>query len=282
MSNTEKNVFTDQNLFIQSVIFTQTTSDGDSFLHTHPFYEFFYIVSGEITHIYKGSVREKLRAGDLCLITPGYKHKFLRDKNTQCVHRDILITEEFFNTCCSFISESAITLPPDPNSSLICHLSFAELENFESELNNYALYRTRQHNDNCYEKFICMDLLKHICKCTLNNSSSYPIWLQQLITRFSFTDILRLGIPKIIESIHYTKPYICRTFKKYTGMTMTDYLLRERLLYSTILLQSTDYTITEIVFEIGISSNAYFNKQFKKYFGVTPSQYRVNQSTKND
>lgn len=58
MPNTNK-PFSDQNLFVQSEIFTQTTSDGDAFLHSHPFYEFFYIISGEIIHLYKGSIREK-------------------------------------------------------------------------------------------------------------------------------------------------------------------------------------------------------------------------------
>jgi len=41
------------------------------------------------------------------------------------------------------------------------------------------------------------------------------------------------------------------------------------------LLQNTDLAIGEIVFNVGYTDSAYFNKLFREHHGTTPSQYRT-------
>lgn len=51
-------------------------------------------------------------------------------------------------------------------------------------------------------------------------------------------------------------------------------LLKFRLKQAEKKLTFTDRTVTEIALEVGFNSPDYFTRQFVKYYGVSPTQYR--------
>lgn len=79
------------------------------------------------------------------------------------------------------------------------------------------------------------------------------------------------------------KSECCRFFKKYMRMTIFDYLLSTRIQNSIPLLMSGE-SITAIAGFTGFSSPAYYGQIFKRYMGMSPSQYRKNaaQSSSGD
>ena len=68
--------------------------------------------------------------------------------------------------------------------------------------------------------------------------------------------------------------YLSRLFKKETGETFLDYLTKFRLKKACILLTQNEYRIYEIASEVGINDSGYFSQVFRKYYGMTPSEYR--------
>jgi AraC-like DNA-binding protein len=76
------------------------------------------------------------------------------------------------------------------------------------------------------------------------------------------------------KTIHYSNDHINRIVKKHTGKTLSEYkkgfLLRE----AAIQLKETDKNINDICEELGYTNRTYFNRAFKKQYGVTPGQYR--------
>ncbi len=74
--------------------------------------------------------------------------------------------------------------------------------------------------------------------------------------------------------VHMNHIYISRLFKKEVGETFLDYLTKVRLKKACILLANNEYKIYEIAFKIGITDSGYFSKVFRKYYNVTPSEYR--------
>lgn len=74
--------------------------------------------------------------------------------------------------------------------------------------------------------------------------------------------------------LHTDKYYLCKIFKKTTGMTFFQYLNRVRLYNAEILLVSTSKSIMQIALECGFSTAQYFNSTFVKAKGCSPSQYR--------
>lgn len=73
------------------------------------------------------------------------------------------------------------------------------------------------------------------------------------------------------------KTTCCTIFQKYTNETPISYLINYRLKKSIELLIATDKTVSEICFEVGFSGASYFTETFRRFFGCTPSEYRIKQ-----
>ena len=84
----------------------------------------------------------------------------------------------------------------------------------------------------------------------------------------------KLTLEGVAAHSGYSKYHFSRIFKEYTGMSFYDYYLRQRLLLCRQLLNEINLPITEVASRSGFSSLATFNRVFKQYEGVTPSQYR--------
>ena len=65
-----------------------------------------------------------------------------------------------------------------------------------------------------------------------------------------------------------------RKFKKAMGETPIQYLLKVRINKAKEKLIESNNTIFEIATECGFNNQTYFNKQFKKFTGKAPTQYR--------
>jgi AraC-like DNA-binding protein len=68
-------------------------------------------------------------------------------------------------------------------------------------------------------------------------------------------------------------------FKKDLGMTVPTYINREKLQESSFLLTHSSYSIAEISNLMRFSSQSYFTRIFRNFYGCTPQQYR--QTNKN-
>lgn len=124
--------------------------------------------------------------------------------------------------------------------------------------------------------------LLHACVVTLlsfikqpkSEKSSLPFWFNQFLEYFTKPEYVKAGIPSIIEKANYNRIYLCRVFKKYMNVTMTEYLNQTRLNYAETYLRNTNMTITNICSELGFSSSSYFEKMFKNKYNMTPSKYK--------
>ena len=65
-------------------------------------------------------------------------------------------------------------------------------------------------------------------------------------------------------------------FKKVTGYSPIDYLVRVRMTHAVGLLQKSDDAISEIARECGFSDSNYFSRQFRRIYACSPRQYRQN------
>ena len=65
-----------------------------------------------------------------------------------------------------------------------------------------------------------------------------------------------------------------RQFKEYTGQTPLQYILDIRLTTAKKMLESTDYSISEISASVGYDNALYFSRLFHKHIGVSPKEYR--------
>ena len=74
--------------------------------------------------------------------------------------------------------------------------------------------------------------------------------------------------------IPMNKTYFCEIFKMTTGKTYAKYLLDIRMKAAKELMVCNHIKIKEISQRVGFSEPSYFEKVFKKYFGLTPKEYK--------
>lgn len=78
----------------------------------------------------------------------------------------------------------------------------------------------------------------------------------------------------LVGIAHMSRSNLMRVFRKATGQTPIEYLLRLRIQKSMELLRTTSLSITEIAFEVGFHDGNYFTRQFRRALGETPRSYR--------
>lgn len=71
-----------------------------------------------------------------------------------------------------------------------------------------------------------------------------------------------------------SRAHFLREFKKAFGESPHQYLMTRRLERAASLLRTTDYSVAEICFAVGLQSVGSFTTSFKRSFGRTPTEYR--------
>ncbi len=83
-----------------------------------------------------------------------------------------------------------------------------------------------------------------------------------------------LSLEQMADRFGFNAFYFSHVFKQTTGMAFTSCLNDERMRRAKVLLESTDDKVYQIAAAVGYRDAKYFNRQFKRNFGVTPEQYR--------
>jgi len=83
-----------------------------------------------------------------------------------------------------------------------------------------------------------------------------------------------LSLNEVAKAVNMSAFYFCKTFKKATGMTFTDYLARVRVEKVRNLLLNPHKRVSEAAYEAGFQSLSQFNRVFRRIAGESPSTYR--------
>ncbi len=85
-----------------------------------------------------------------------------------------------------------------------------------------------------------------------------------------------LTLTDIARSVHASTFHFCKTFKRATGMTFTQYLSMVRIAKAKKLLANPQTRITEVAYETGFASITHFNRMFRRIAGQSPTDFRRN------
>jgi len=84
-------------------------------------------------------------------------------------------------------------------------------------------------------------------------------------------------LDELLKIAHMSRSNLMRIFRKATGQTPIDYLVRLRIQKAMDMLRNTDLSITEIALEVGFNDSNYFTRQFRGVIGKTPREFRSTQ-----
>ena len=83
-----------------------------------------------------------------------------------------------------------------------------------------------------------------------------------------------LRVEKISERFRISPNYLGRYFKKQTGETLQQYISNYKLRLIEARLLNSNMRINEIAYELNFTDESHLNRTFKKYKGLSPSEFR--------
>ena len=233
-----------------------TTYTMDTLNYTHHFHNTFeinYIFEGEID-VTIDDLSYTLHKGDAVMIFPGQIHSYTSEKPSK------MFSVMFSTDMIGSFSKKYSGMLPD------CNL-----------ISGLSIFADRVMTKNHYvRKGILYEICGMLEASTGFHKEEYKNDLKLLHKVLMFIDAnykSDCSLKTVAGILNYSYTYISKRFSQYMGMSYTEYLNRFRVSRAAYLLDSGNYaSISAVCSECGFDSICSFNRNFKKYAGVTPSE----------
>ncbi|WP_410771242.1 helix-turn-helix domain-containing protein [Fontibacillus sp. BL9] len=83
-----------------------------------------------------------------------------------------------------------------------------------------------------------------------------------------------LSLNQVARHVHMNPNYFSAMFKRETGQNYIEFVTRMKMQKAMAMLRETPAKVSEVAGDIGYGDLKYFNRLFKKFTGLTPSEYR--------
>ncbi len=249
--------------------------------HAHnDFTELTIILSGKTTYYVEGETYP-VEAGDIIICNPGMHHRNI-------IHEGDEPTVEFFTGFLDFhfLNLAPNTLPLRDGNCLLrlsadskrevrrlCYEMIAENETgqvgkyfmLKAYLMQVLLLMVREMDEykGCHQ---------HGCNFE-TYGKSYAV--KRIINYMNDNYEHKISLDQIAHNMYLSPVYVSKIFKEETGESPINYLIRIRLDKAKgILEQKGSGSVKNIANEVGYEDVYHFSKLFKKYYGVSPLNYR--------
>ncbi len=251
-------------------------SDTEHFnLHHHEFYEFFLILDGNAYHLINGK-KTRLTKGSLVFIRPDDIHDYVGINGKPFSFLNISFSYDTAEQIFDFLgdgfpSEQLISSPMPPE----IHLNDYDLKRFNNRFEgikaidpqNASAFKTamRTFLFNTFTRYFSLGEQVR---------EDMPAWLEQMCEKIKRDGNFALGSEYFFSLSDKSREHISRSIKKYTGMTVSEYINSLRLNFIANMLRNSNYSISQIIFDSGFNNISWASEQFKAKYGITMREYR--------
>ena len=229
-------------------------------IHWHNDLEINLIREGEaVFQVYQKSYR--VRTGEGFLLNRNVPHSCSSPGNEHVRYSTILVRPDFLYGDFGSDVERKCFQPFLQNSAIPC----IYLTGFD-ENGKEILQKLNQVEEAFDRKRFCYELKIKGLLCEAFAMILYGH--RQELTKF-----VPANLQELEDQVHLSREVCCRLFKKMTGKTITGYLEEYRVNKSFSLVQSGQYSMTQITEMVGFSNPSRFASAFRKRFGCNPGEY---------
>jgi AraC-like DNA-binding protein len=104
-----------------------------------------------------------------------------------------------------------------------------------------------------------------------NQSNKYADILSHIDSNYQH----KISLEKLAKIACMDKYNFSKAFRKATGLSPMNYVLMKKIFYAKSLIKK-DSILIEIVYELDFTDQSHFNKQFKRFVGISPSAFQAN------
>ena len=252
--------------------------------HSHDFCELAIVTHGRAMHMLEGAPFP-VTAGDVFLLQGRQRHYFY-DRT------DLDLINIMYDPAKIALPENELRRMPGYCAMFLLEPAFRRQHRFASRLHlkRVPLARVEQLAEEMErecgtdipgrEVALCAKLLELL------------VFLSREYTRTDATEaraLLRVGnvigalendyakdwkLDDLLDIAHMSRSNLMRVFRKATGQTPIEYLIRLRIQRAMAMLRNTDLNITEVALETGFNDSNYFTRQFRRVIGESPRDFR--------
>ncbi len=91
----------------------------------------------------------------------------------------------------------------------------------------------------------------------------------------------RIRVEALAEILGIDRMYLRNLFAQYVGMSTMDYIMNVRMTRAKELLSVSDISVSNVALSVGYADVLCFSKAFRKFTGVSPTEYRENRLEQN-
>ncbi|MDR3341873.1 MAG: AraC family transcriptional regulator [Treponema sp.] len=251
------------------------------FLHTHEFFEIFYVLSGQCVSAI-GDNRSVLSAGKMCFIAPNTVHTMEVFDDSLIINfiiRKSTFDEFFFNilTMNNILSHFFIGSLFFPRSSRFIIFDTGR----DGEMLRYLFdILLEQKLDDPYSNRIMENQLEIFFSLLVRKDSQTPVITRTAgedhwgIIAYIHEKFRTITLSKTAKQFNFSVPYCSRLIKSLAGKNFTALVRDIRIMYAKKLLSSSNERMYDISYSLGFENQETFIRTFKKSCGMTPTQFR--------
>lgn len=260
--------------------------------HYHDYLEIVLVISGHGFSEIAGH-REPMVPGDLILINAKDLHTFWSDYRRPLHLAAVYFLPEFVAQVGGLTVDKEFLAPfldRQPNFRPHLHAADADLTRVTLQIEELVQGKCRieqmclpdQTNILLKQKTLVLDLLlelRHLHSSSIGGAGQAT--QSELLRRIAPAMALARDMGKaraVSEAAslcNMSRWYFSRYFRKATGLTYTDYLLRVRIDQAKDLLRHSSLAVSSVALEVGFENLSNFNRRFKTLTGLSPRRYRT-------
>ena len=257
-------------------------------MHAVETYKLFVSLDDTFYIAFDSGEKQKLCVGETCIIPPGVIHGVFSDRNKEghllCFFIRPHTAETVFSDILSdknAVSEYIHSAFYSKSIKKYMHLGGATSFSADYALRAaYEIYCANHslNTQNSAKLLLNLMLFEYTksssCKFTFSKTDISNFYADIRIFNYIKSNYSTVSLAELSDYFGYTKSYICKLIRKYSGKSFKEYLNEIKLSQAISEIENTEKTIKEILRASGYTCDEHFFRVFKKTYGVTPTEYR--------
>lgn len=121
---------------------------------------------------------------------------------------------------------------------------------------------------------LCMDLLTTLVRDS-EATHPPPPWLGRALFALGETAGRKGACAEVARDLRIHPVHLARVVRRFTGLTLRDYLRHERIIHGSRMLRTSGKSLTRLAHEAGFADHSHFTREFVHRYGDVPSEDRL-------
>jgi AraC-like DNA-binding protein len=240
--------------------------------HLHPYVEIVYVIEGTMEVTVNG-LSHTLNAGDVFVCFPNDIHGYINKDYSKI--QLLIFSPEITASYFSKRMDKTLENPFIPNVLIneeIRTLFIMLHDDFNKNNNEYVIKGL------LYTILGKLDAYFTLKKSSLSNNNITQNLLKYIESHY----LENITLERIAKDLGFSKFYLSRIFSNKIGYQFKDYVNRLRIGKAQQLLGESHMSVTSIALDCGFESQRNFNRIFKEFTSLTPTEFRDRECIKKD